>query len=147
MIHPASKSNASLRGISLIAALLAVAAWPAVAAVSLGPIATNAAQEKMKRELLFHDARASLQQQIDAGKARYELREEKRAEALKAMAAQLAITRQVVAIPPSAISSNNKTESGWSLWILLIIAALGAGFWGARYYRNHRLRQRPLPGG
>lgn len=141
MICPSLNSNARLGRISWIAAFLLVAAWPAVAAVSLGPVSTNAAEEKLKQELKFYDAELSLQQQIKAGKVRYELREAKRAEAIRAMAAQLESRRQAVAISPVATSFNNKTEAGWSLWTLLIFASLGAAFFGGRYYRNHRLRR------
>lgn len=141
MIWPTSSSIARLRGISVIATFLMIAARPAVAAVSLGPITTNAARQKMNQELKFNDAEVSLQQQIDAGKARYELRQAERAEAIRAMAAQLEKRRQAVAVPSTATSFHNNTETGRSLWILLIFAALGAGVFGGRYYRNRRLRQ------
>jgi hypothetical protein len=143
MIHPTLHSNVRFSRISVIAILLLLAVpFRTIAAVSLGPITTNAAEAEQRRILQSYDAKLSLQRQLEVGKERYEQRQADRAKAIKAMAAELAARQKVVVIQPAAAPYVNKgyaDTSSWP-WLLLGVAALGAGFLGLRYYRSRQNR-------
>ena len=112
----------------------------ATAAVSLGPITTNAAEAEQRRILQSYDAKLSLQRKLEVGKERYERRQADRAKAIEAMSAELAARQKVVVMQPVAAPDVNKKDADTWLWSLLGVAALGAGFLGLRYYRSRQNR-------
>jgi hypothetical protein len=142
MIHPTPYSNTRSRQISVTAILLLLAvALRTDAAVSLGPITTNAAEAEQIRILQSYDAKLSQQRKLEVGKERYERRQADRAKAIEAMSAELVARQKVVVFPPAAASLNKgyADTSSWP-WLLLGVAALGAGFLGLRYYRSRQNR-------
>ena len=143
MIHPTSHSSARFRQISVTALLLLLAVpLHTTAGVAVGPIPTNAAEAEQHRIIQFNDAELSLQKKLEVGKARYERRQADRSKAIKAMAAELTKRQETVVIQPAAAPYVNKgyaDTSSWP-WLLLGVAALGAGFLGLRYYRSRQNR-------
>jgi hypothetical protein len=137
MIHPTLHSNTRFSRISVTAILLLLAvAFHTIAAVSLGPITTNAAEAERTRILQSYDAKLSLQRKLEVGKERYERRQADRAKAIEAMSSELTARQKVVVFQPAAAPYVNKKGADTSSWVLLGVAAFGAGFLGLRYYRS-----------
>jgi len=117
-------------------------AIPGLAAVSLGPKAKDAAKEEQLRNSQFREAQASLQEKLRVGEKRYEQRQAARANAIEAMAAELANRQRVVVIRSGAASPvpNQEASMMWaeSLVLPAVLAALGCGFLGFRHYRSHQ---------
>jgi hypothetical protein len=122
--------------------ILVMLAMPirAIAAVSLGPITTNAAEAEQIRILQSYDAKLSLQRKLEVGKERYKQRQVDRAKAIEAMSAELTARQKVVVFQPAAASYVNKEDADTSSWLLLGVAALGVGFLSLRYYRSRQNR-------
>jgi uncharacterized protein HemX len=141
MIHLKPHLNVKFSPISVIAVLLLLAVpIRAIAADTVSPMSTNAAQAEQQRILQSYDAELSHQRKLEVGKERYERRQADRAKAIEALAAELAARQKVVVIQPAAAPYVNKgyaDTSSW-LWLLLGVAALGAGFLGWRYYRSRQ---------
>lgn len=143
MIHPIPHRMVRY-GLMWSIVILVMLAMPirAIAAVSLGPITTNAAEAEQIRILQSYDAKLSLQRKLEVGKERYERRQADRAKTIEAMAAELAARQKVVVFPPAAAPYVNKgyvDTSSWP-WLLLGVTVLGAGFLGLRYYQSRQNR-------
>jgi hypothetical protein len=114
----------------------------ALAAVSLGPKAEDAANEEQHRSLQFFEAQQSFQKKLEVGQARDERRQAARAKAIKAMAAELTNRQKTVIIRPVAASYVGREKpDNWS-GLSLVLAAAGAGVLGIRGFLCHRSRQR-----
>jgi hypothetical protein len=142
MIHPTLHSNVKFSRISVTVVLLLLAvSIRAIAADTLSPT-TNAAAAEQQRILRSYDAKLSQQRKLEVGKERYARSQADRAKVIEAMSAELAARQKVVVFPPAAAPYVNKgyaDTSSWS-WLLLGVAALGAGFLGLRYYRSRQNR-------
>jgi len=140
MIHPTLHSNARFSWISVTAILFLLAvAIRTNAGVSLGSIATNAAEAEQQRTIQFYDAELSLQRKLEVGKERYERRQADRAKAIEAMAAEPATGQKTVIIQSVTAPYVNKMGADTLSWTLLGVAALGLGFIvGLRYYRSRQ---------
>ena len=123
-----------------VTAILLLLAVPlhTIAGVAVGPIPTNAAEAEQHRIILFNEAQRSFQRKLEVGKERYEQRQADRARAIKAMSAELKKRQEVVVMQPATVPDVNKEDAGTSSWLLLGVAALGAGFLGFRYYRSRQ---------
>jgi len=140
MIHPTLHSNARFSRI-FVTAILLLLAMPlhTIAGVSLGLIATNAAEVEQQRTIHFYDAELSLQRKLEVGKERYERRQAARARAIEAMAAEPATRQKTVVIQSVTAPYVNKMGADTLSWVLLGVAALGLGFIvGLRYYRSRQ---------
>ena len=140
MIHPTLHSTVRFSRIS-VAAILLLLAVPlrTMAGVAVGPILTNAAEAEQHRIMLSNEAQRSMQRKLEVGKERYEQRQAQRASAIKAMSVELEKRRAMIVIQPAAapIDKGYADTSSWS-WLLLGVAALGAGFMGLRHYQKRQ---------
>ena len=141
MIHPTLHSSVRFSRISVAAILLLLAVPPrTMAGMAVGPILTNAAEAEQRRVMLSNEAERSMQRKLEVGKERYEQRRAQRANEIKAMSAELAQRRAMIIIQPATAPSIDKgyaDTSSWS-WLLLGVAALGAGFMGLRHYQKRQ---------
>jgi len=111
------------------------------AAISQGPLYTNAVASEQRRVLQFFEAQQSYQEQLKVGRQRYDQRQANRAKIIAAMSEELETRQQTVAIQPAGTSDGHAggviLES--SLWLALAVLSIGIG--GTGVYLN---RQRAL---
>ena len=124
-----------------IAALLlgAFLSLRAGAAISEGPVLTNAAAAEERRLSQFYRAEQSFQEKLKVGQERYNQKQAERAKIIAGMSSQLQARQQVVVIQPvpsSAATAAAASASGSGPWQAL--AALGTGLIVFGYYWSRR---------
>jgi len=128
----------SLKGMAAMLITLALS-FPAGAAISNGPINTNAAAAEQQRALQFYYAEQSFQQQLKVGRERYNQKQVNRAKVIAAMSSELRARQQTVGFQP--MTSPDDTTGHLTGWFRpsLVMAALAVYFigFGYRLYRLH----------
>ena len=115
------------------------------AAVSEGPLLTNAAAAEARRQTQFYRAEQSYQEKLQVGQKRYEEKQAIRAQAIAAMAAELADRQQTLVIAPVETSSLSARESAPVSRTWLVVAVLAAVFAGLGYYWSRHRPQEAFP--
>jgi len=115
---------------------------PAGAAISNGPILTNAIAAEEQRILLFHQAEQSYQEQLRVGRERYKQKQAQRAKVIAAMASELQARQQTVMIQPMRAPDTSMDVSVLSQ-LSPVLAALAIGLICFACGLN-RLREQPL---
>jgi hypothetical protein len=124
------------RKLIVLAAILVTMtmALRARAAVSKGPLYTNAVVAEEQRILLFFQAEQSFQEQLKVGRERYAQKQATRAKVIAAMSAQLQARQKTVVLPPLAASFDTPEALDpifrpWLGVIFLASCMIGAGFY------------------
>jgi hypothetical protein len=111
---------------------------PARAAISNGPLLTNAVASEQQRILQFYQAEQSFQEKLRVGRERYNQKQMVRANILAGMKSELQARQQTVVLQPAAAPDADTDQSaGWfrpSLVVALLSACLVAyGFYLFRH--------------
>jgi hypothetical protein len=81
------------------------------AAISEGPVCTNAVAAKIRHDTQFYEAEQSYQEKLKVGRERYEQKQAVRAKVIAAMAGQLQARQQMVIIHPRSEPDRNTDET------------------------------------
>jgi hypothetical protein len=131
----------SVAGLAGILATLSLS-MPARAAISNGPMITNAVAAEEQRIIQFHQAEESYQEKLKVGRDRYNQKQMNRAKIIAAMSSELQARQQSVKVEPVEAPDAKTDESVSSVqpwW--LTAAVLVSGFIGFGIYRKRQARQ------
>ena len=114
------------------------------AAVSLGPIVTNAADEKQHQVLVNYKAEQSERERLRVGLERYKKKQALCAGILAGMTAQLHAQQQIVIFPAAPAAHNDPAKSfRWyfpPLFLLILATVLLGGGFFLKYRRFQRTK-------
>jgi hypothetical protein len=130
-----------------VAALLMTLAMPmrASAAVSQGPICTNAIVAKERRNARFFEAEQSFQEQLKVGRERYNEKQINRAKVIAAMSEELQARQQTVVIHRAGDPDDNTDQPVLPSRSFQAVVALALGFIGLVYYLKRLKLTLPAP--
>jgi hypothetical protein len=134
MIHPLSFWMSGTRLMIIVVLLASMMGTARVgAAVALGPVITNAADEKQQQVMVDYEAQQSYREKLKVGLERYNQKQAQRAGILAGMAAQLHAQQKIVVFPSGPATGNEAVKSvKWYLpplfLILFAVILFGAGF-------------------
>jgi hypothetical protein len=124
----------------VVALILAAFSICAKAAISEGPIPTNALAAEQKRISDFYHAQQSVQEQILIGQKRYNARQLQRAKMIAAMNDELHMREKSVSAAPVAHSYENPAPVHASkFWLALAALSAGAGIFIYYWRRSHSI--------
>jgi hypothetical protein len=113
------------------------------AAVSLGPIITNAADKAQHQVIVDYEAEQSERERLRAGLERYNQKQARCAGILAGMTAQLHAQQQLVVFPPVPAAQAEAAKSTRWYFPPLFLILLAAFLLGAGFFLKYRRFQCP----
>ena len=143
MIHPAARQIIGCGQSGFVMLFMAMLmTTPGMAGVGLpqmpDPADTNAMAQYRVR--VYYEAQKSGEERLRVGRERYDRMLTNRAHLLEAMAAQLAVRKQVVDIPPQPANEDFVKNNQPDTWLATSIGAgvIGLCVFGFRFYLNRQ---------
>jgi hypothetical protein len=143
MIRPSAHQIISCGQSGTVVLIMAmVLSTPGMAGVGLPPMPDRADTNAMAqyRVQVFYEAQKSEQERLRVAQERYDQKLTNRAQLLQAMAAQFAVRKQVVDIPPQPANEAFVKSNQPDNWLATSIGAgvIGLCFFGFRFYLNRQ---------